>query len=92
MGVLGDVACIRLTGQAALGLGLRAEWEGEVGRDVVGRLVAGAGVGPCGSSSQGPWACLPQAPLTSAVHPLWKPGLWQPTNTEGVTQEGGVIG
>jgi len=33
VGVLGDVACLRLTGQAALGLGLRAEWEGEVGRD-----------------------------------------------------------
>lgn len=57
---------------------------------LAGRLVAGVGVGLCGSSSRGPWACLPQVPLTSAVRAIWKPG--PVTNQEGVAREGAGLG
>ena len=69
--MLGNVACIRLAGQATLGLGLRADGEGEGGRDEPpdrggpacsrgGRLEAWVGTGLQGSSSgcQGRWGGL----------------------------------
>lgn len=46
MGVLGDVACVRPAGWAALGLGLRAEREGEGGWDPGGPA---RGWGGCGA-------------------------------------------